>query len=836
MAENKEVSESFANLYKPPTGIIGWLGVVNNQPLAIRFMVTSASFFIIGGILALLIRLQLAVPEHQFISPQLFNELFTMHGSTMMFLFAVPFIEGLALYLIPLMIGSRDVAFPRLTAFSYWVYLFGGLIFYASFFVGNVPDAGWFAYTPLSGPAHSGLGIDFWTMGLAMVEIAGITAGIEIVVTILKFRSPGMTLNRMPLFIWTMLVVGVMILFAFSTLLTATAMLEMDRVLGTRFFDISGGGTSLLWQHLFWFFGHPEVYIVFLPATGVVSMIVATFAQRPIVAYTWVVVAIMLTGFLSFGLWVHHMFATGLPDLAKAFFMAASLMIAIATGIQIFSWLATLWRRRPQLKVPFLYILGFFFIFVLGGLTGVMVAIVPFDLQVHDTYFVVAHLHYVLIGGAVYPLIAGIYYWLPKFTGRMFHEKIGVWGFWLNFIGFNLAFFPMHILGLYGMPRRVYTYSEKLGLGFNNMLATIGSFILALGFLFILINMFYGRKKSVSAGSNPWNSDSLEWSTSSPPPNYNFARFPVVSHRSPLWNPRAETAIEQDYKRAIDALTEAPSTWRASLITDSFYAKPEAIAYLPRFSLLPLASSLAIFLSSIGILAKAYIMAGIGVFLFFLFTILWLLPRAEIRSLILESKIEEISGLSAFPEKHFSPVWWGMLCWVVVSAVVFASLFFSYYFIRLHSDQWPQQALPLPSLWLGVGMLLLIGAAALGHAVSLRAKRHGNKKQMIAGCLGSFLLAIISLIYIVGYQYQLDFLPQANAYASAFHVILGLLAIYLLPIVLMAGFTVLRAKKDFDQKRGNFALQMQLLSLYWISAIVKSALVFAVIFISPYLI
>jgi len=373
-------TSEFRKTWSSAPGVRGWFMEVNNQPLGKRFMVTAFVFFTFGGILALLMRVQLAAGELEIIGPERFNQFFTMHGSTMMYLFSVPFLEGLALYLLPLMIGSRDVAFPRLTAFSYWTYLFGGILFYSSFFVGAVPDAGWFAYTPLSGPRYSGLGIDFWLLGLSMVEVAGITAGIEIVVTILKSRAPGMTISRIPLLVWTLLVAGVMILFAFSVLLVATVLLELDRAAGTRFFDPLAGGSSLLWQHLFWFFGHPEVYIMFLPATGIVSMVVATFARRPVAAYALVVVAIVLIGFVSFGLWVHHMFVTGLPELAMSFFTAASLMIGVASGIQIFSWIATLWGTRPQWKPAFLWILGFIFVFVLGGLTGVMVAVVPFDM------------------------------------------------------------------------------------------------------------------------------------------------------------------------------------------------------------------------------------------------------------------------------------------------------------------------------------------------------------------------------------------------------------------------------------------------------------------------
>jgi cytochrome c oxidase subunit I+III len=407
-ADQEQRRKAFNETWNEPSGFPGGLASVDNFLIGVRFLVTSFSFFLVAGALALLMRIQLVRAENTFLGPEVYNRLFTMHGTIMMYLFAVPFQEGLAALLLPWLLGSRDLAYPRLTAFSYWVFLFSGLIFFSGFLFDAVADIGWFAYTPLSAPAFANKGIDFWVVGLGAAEVAGIAAGAELTVSILRLRAPGMSLNRMPLYAWAWLATALMIVFAFTTLLIATLLLECDHDLGTHFFDDQQGGNHLLWQHLFWFFGHPDVYIIFLPATGVVSMIVCTFSRR-IVGYTWIVVGILLMGFLSFGLWVHHMYTTGLPELSLYFFAGASLMIAIASGVQIFAWIASLWGRRPALQTPLLFVLGFVFIFVLGGLTGVMVAVVPFDLQVHDTYFLVAHFHYVLIGGAVFPILAGVY-------------------------------------------------------------------------------------------------------------------------------------------------------------------------------------------------------------------------------------------------------------------------------------------------------------------------------------------------------------------------------------------------------------------------------------------
>jgi cytochrome c oxidase subunit 1 len=521
------------------SGLWGWLTSTNHKSIAKRYIVTAIVFFILGGIEAGMIRAQLARPENRLIGPDLYNQIFTMHGSTMMFLFAVPVMEAIGLYLVPLMIGTRNVAFPRLNALGYWMYLFGGVLLYVAFFYNTGPDAGWFAYVPLSGPQYSpGKRVDIWAQMITFTEIAALIGAVEIITTVLKQRAPGMSLNRIPLFVWAMLITSFMIVFALPAIVVSSSMLAMDRLIDTHFFNPAEGGDALLWQHLFWFFGHPEVYIIVIPALGMLSSMIETFTRRRIFGYPAMVLSLISTAFLGFGLWVHHMFATPLPQLGQSLFTAASAAIALPTGVQIFCWIATIWSGRPRYTTSFMFVIGFFVIFVIGGLSGVMIASIPYDLQAHDTFFVVAHFHYVLLGGAVFPLFGAFYYWFPKMTGRMLSERAGKWNFWLLFIGMNVTFFPMHILGLIGMPRRVYTYLPEMGWGNLNMLSSIGAVIIVASVCVFLGNVWVSLRRGLPAGDNPWNASTLEWATTSPPPLYNHLFIPVVEGRDPLWDAR----------------------------------------------------------------------------------------------------------------------------------------------------------------------------------------------------------------------------------------------------------------------------------------------------------
>ena len=569
-----KASLALEQTWRDKPGVLGWLTTNDHKRIGRRFVVTAFVFFIAAGVLAALMRTQLAVPDNRLVGPDLYNQLFTMHGTTMMFIFAVPIMQGMAVYLVPLMVGTRNTAFPRMTACAYWLYLLGALALWAGFAIDTGADMGWFAYVPLAGPQYGvGKRADVWNNLINLTEAMGLMVAVDVATVILKMRAPGMSLRRMPLFVWSALVASLMIIFAMPSVMLAANLAQFDRTFGTHFFNPAEGGDVLIWQHLFWFFGHPEVYFIFIPALGFVSSIIPTFARRTMFGHDAVVLSLIATGFLAFGLWVHHMFATNLPELGKSFFTAMSFMIAIPTAVQIFCWIATLWTGRINLRTPLLFVLGFLAILVLGGMTGIMVGAVPFDLQVHDSYFVVAHLHYVLLGGAVFPLFGAFFYWFPKFTGRMLDERLGRWQFWLFFVGFNVAFFPMHLLGLAGMPRRVYTYGADTGWGTLNLVATIGAVVIAVSVLVFVLNFVHSLANGPLAGDDPWGAATLEWATRSPPPTFNFVALPVVASREPLWMREAD---EPTHVSGLSAqVREGLATTVLDALPDVRYAYPE---------------------------------------------------------------------------------------------------------------------------------------------------------------------------------------------------------------------------------------------------------------------
>jgi cytochrome c oxidase subunit 1 len=523
------------------TGFWSWVTTVDHKRIGILYGVTAFAFFLIGGSEALLIRVQLARPEQNIVDEGLYNELFTTHGVTMVFLVVMPLSAAFFNYLIPLMIGARDVAFPRLNAYSYWAFLFGGLFIYSSFFLGGAPNGGWFGY-PSNATLDPTRGMTFYSLGLLITGIASTVSAINLAVTVINMRAPGMTLFRMPVFIWMGLVVQLLLAFSLPIITVGLTEMFFDRRFNTHFFDPAAGGDPLLWQHLFWLFGHPEVYILILPAMGIVSEILPVFARKPLFGYQFVVFSGIAIGFIGFGVWAHHMFATGLGPVANTAFGISTMIIAVPTGVKIFNWLGTLWRGDIRLTTPMLFALGFIGMFVIGGLSGVTHAVVPHDYQQTDTYYIVAHFHYVLFGGAMFGLFGGMYYWWPKVFGRMLSERTGRVNFWIMFVGFNLTFGPMHILGLQGMPRRIQSYPEALGLGFWNLVATVGAFLIAVSVLVFLVNAVASFRRPIEMDADPWDARTLEWLTTSPPPAHNFDEIPVVHSVDELWHRKyAET-------------------------------------------------------------------------------------------------------------------------------------------------------------------------------------------------------------------------------------------------------------------------------------------------------
>ena len=610
------------SLWETPKSVRGWFATVDHKELGIRYLVTAFVFLMIGGLEALLMRIQLSRSELAVLSPEAYNQVFTMHGATMIFWYASPILSGFSVYLVPLMIGARDMAFPRLNAFTYWAYLFSGTFLYIAPVLGQAPHAGWFAYVPYTLTLYSpGLGMDIYALALIFLTISTTGGAVNFIVTILRLRAPGMAISRMPLFLYSTLTVSVVILFALPALTAACIFLELDRRWGTHFFSIASGGETLLWQQLFWFFGHPWVYVIFLPATGMISLIVPVFSRRPIVGYPFVAISTVLTGVVGFGVWLHHMFTIGMSDMAMSFFSAGSMTIALFTTVQVFAWVSTLWNGRPVATASMHYALGSIALLVIGGLSGVFTGIIPVDWQAHNTYYVVAHIHYVLIGSNMFPVFAGFYYWLPKMTGRMLDERLGKWSFWVMFVGFNIGFFPMHILGLLGMPRRIYTYEPGLGFDGLNMTVTIGAFVLGLGILLSIVNFFISLRSGKIAGCNPWNSDGLEWETNSPPESYAVVHIPIVVTRHPLWDDFAEQDDPENERVLDDGRLTPTTTW--------LDADPVGIATIPEDSLAPLILAIVMFVFFLTLTFQMIWVALAALVITFFTGCFWMWPRTS---------------------------------------------------------------------------------------------------------------------------------------------------------------------------------------------------------------
>ena len=779
--DNAALHRALDEHWRSPQGWRGW-SAVNHTAMGRRFMVAALCFFLVGGVLAMLIRAQLATSHSGFLDSELYSQIFTMHGTVMMFLFAIPMLEGFAFYLLPKMLGARDLAFPRLGAYAWWCYLFGGLILMVGMALGLAPSSGWFMYTPLSGRQYTpGINSDIWLIGITFAEISALCGAVELIATILKMRAPGMSLARMPLFAWYMLVTAGMILVGFPPLILGSILLELERAFGLPFFTVELGGDNLLWQHLFWMFGHPEVYIIFLPAAGLVSTMIPTFARHPIVGHAWVVNGVVAMGFLSFGLWVHHMFTVGIPQLSLAFFSAASMLVAVPTAIQFFAWIATLWSGSVRLRLPMLYLGGFLVIFVLGGLTGVMVALIPFNVQVHDTHFIVAHMHYVLIGGAVFPLMAATYYWMPHLSGRMPSARLGSTAFWFVFAGFNLTFLPMHLTGLLGMPRRIFVYAEDSGWDTLNLLSSLGGFIQAIGFGIFLLDIVLHARKGDPARHNPWSAGTLEWAMPMPPPSYNFASIPEIRGRYPLWD---EPELNDDIEEGRMWLAACPPPTRQTLSVDVITGEPRSVIHLPGPTWMPLYCGIATAVFFLALLFKGYAVALAGAAVTILLFACWawqLAPKGR------PPRVDASPGidLPGHWAARGSPGWWGMACALAADATLLASLIFGCLFLNLYAPNWPPPHWLEPAPWLA-GILAAALAGLLATALARPAAgRAIGLEAAAAVCAAVALAAVVLLVRQVGS-------PSQHAYLALMLVVLIYMGVHLGAALIMSLYGLCR--------------------------------------------
>jgi cytochrome c oxidase subunit I+III len=763
-----------------PTGWRYWSSV-NNQHVGVWYTVAAFLFFLFGGALALLMRIQLAVPNNGFLSADRYNQIFTVHGSVMMFLFAVPIFEAFSILILPEMQGARDLPFPRLSAFGFWSFVIGGVFLCGSLFFNAAPHGGWFMYPPLTSAYQPDIGADIWLLGFSFIEVAAIAAAVELIVGVLKCRPPGMRINLIPLYCWYTLVAAAMVLFAFPPLIAGSLLLELERAFQWPFFDASRGGDPILWQHLFWIFGHPEVYIVFLPAIALVAMVVPTFARTPIVGYTWIVLAAVGTGFLSFGLWVHHMFTTGLPGISLGFFSAASQAVAIPTGVQFFCFLATLLVGRVTRSVPILFVIGGLATFVLGGLTGVMVAMAPFDFQAHDTFFVVGHLHTVLIGGTIFPIAAAVYYYFPFVTGKKLSERLGRIAFWLMLIGFNITFLPMHLTGLRGMPRRVFTYPEGLGLDTLNLVSSIGAFVLAAGILFVVWDVVRPRRTRPYPERNPWRAGTLEWLTEMPSEPWGVRCIPEIDSRYPLWD-------QPNFMRDVDQgrfyLPDAEEGLRETLVTTAIDAEPVQCLRVGSNTFKPLIAAL---------------FTG-GMFIFATYHWWWLALASTVLALI--SIVAWLwSGTAVIPEKATKNVglglelplyvsgsesvgWWGMVITMLGDITAFISLVFGYFFYWTARSDFPPRETAGPGVWWPSAGLVLLLASWLCTILARRWNRIDSAPLFYAALALAVLLGATGGGALVAGPWTTGLDPTSHVYGaivwvlvvwSAAHVAAGLI-------------------------------------------------------------
>ncbi|MDQ1154172.1 cbb3-type cytochrome c oxidase subunit I [Brevundimonas sp. SORGH_AS_0993] len=764
-----------------------WITAINNNFVGVYYVGAALLFFVLAGVLALLMRTQLALPMTGFLAQETYNQIFTMHGTVMMFLFAVPAVEALGVLLLPQMLGARDLPFPRLSAYAFWAYLVGGLCFFCSLFFGLAPNGGWFMYPPLTSMTYSpGINADFWLLGIGFIEISAIAGAIEIIVGVLKTRAPGMTLDKLPIFAWAMLIFACMIIIAFPSIILSTLLLELERALGWPFFDAAKGGDPMLWQHLFWFFGHPEVYIIFLPAAGAMSTLIPAVAQTRLVGYRLVVLAMLATGFISFGVWAHHMFTTGMPQISINYFSAASMAVSVPAGVQVFAWIATLAAGRMRFNTPGLFAVGGLVIFVMGGLTGVMVAMVPFDWQAHDSYFIVAHLHYVLIGGMVFPLFAAIYYWLPMSSARPLSERWGRWIFWLMFVGHNVTFLPMHLTGLMGMPRRVYNYLPDRGWDVPNMISTIGAFLFGLAVLLWVVDMVRNFRpfRETHAG-NVFGGPGLEWLPSG---RYALRSVPVVKSLYPVWD---QPDLARDVEAGRYFLPGAPRGERETMITSPISAEPQYLQRMPRPSSWYVWG--AIFTAGFFLILtiQAYLASVIsGVLaLYCILKWCWGLDRPSGPATVDVGGGVRLPTYVSGPSSHG---WWAMVITLIVSGMVAIMACFSYVFLwSRRPDLWqaPPEigALPLT--------LVLLAAAGLGAWASqgaLKLDRPRSAPLAAALMLGATLAAGGAFAAEASAWWNSGLRPDASSQGATVYALLAWQGVFVAIALMMGAFVLLR--------------------------------------------
>jgi cytochrome c oxidase subunit I+III len=802
--------EELKRLWAAPGGW-GRLTIVNNNYVGLWYVGAAFLFFLLAGVLALVMRVQLAFPLQGILPQDTYNQFFTMHGTVMMFLFAVPMMEALGVMLLPQMLAARDLPFPRLSAYAFWAYFVGGLCFFASLFVGLAPDGGWFMYPPLTSKAYSpGINADFWLLGIGFIEISAIAGAIEIIVGVLRTRAPGMTLTRMPLFAWGMLVFAAMIVIAFPAVIMCTLFLEMERALNWPFFDPTRGGDPLLWQHLFWFFGHPEVYIIFLPAAALVSTMIPALARTALVGHDLIVLAFLATAFISFGVWSHHMFTTGMPELSVGFFAAASMAVSVPAGIQVFAWIATFALGRPRYDTPTLFVLGGLVIFVMGGLTGVMVAMVPFDWQAHDTYFIVAHLHYVLIGGAVFPLFAVFYFWAGIASRRPLSERLGKWVFWLMFTGMHVTFLPMHVTGFMGMPRRVYTYLPGAELTFTNFLSTLGAFILAAGVALFLFDLARNFRFTTGEGAgNRYGAATLEWL---PTDLYSARSIPVVNSRYPLWD---DPDLARDVEEGRYFLPGAPTGHRETLITSPVRAEPEYVQIMPGPSVWPLFSAVTTAGFFLLLTVEAYTPAITSGIIAVLCVLRWLWDTDR---RVAAEEVDVGAGimLPTYVTGSRTHGWWAMVILLIVIFMLFVMTVFSYlYLFGVQPAFWREPpalatAVPVLALYAGAAGLAVLGRWLLARKKSTR---WSPSTASMAGAL-SLLPALAADYWSL--SSRLD--PELSGQGAVAHAFLANQLMLAGIAALMAAFLAGRTSRDLVTRPRNNTVDLITLFVVYAAA------------------